>query len=319
MLKYLFVILDTSADSFCYYQNPNQKSQFIDLQHLKDVIFFAQKENMLINFLVGKEKLPKEYLNLMDTINHIIISSYESQINNNEDIWVVDFNDKNQKPELSNHANVIVRIEKKYLSDLASIITNIKVNKRLNIVLLDINTYSDIDFDEYKKQLGEIKDSYINNLNGNSHIELNILTDRLELAKMNNCEAGTMHITFAPNGKFYICPAFYFENEIDSIGDLISGINIRNKQLYTLEYAPICRKCDAFQCKRCIYLNRKTTLEVNTPSHEQCVVSHLERNCSAGLFDKVQFLLPDLGAKEIIEIDYLDPFENKNLTENYSI
>ena len=310
MLKYLFVILDTSANSFCYYRNPNQKSQLIDLQHLKDVIFFAQKENMLINFLIGKEKLPKEYLDLMDTINHIIISSYESQINNDEDILVVDYNDENQKLEISNHANVIVRVEKKYLSDLASIFKNLKVNKRLNIVLLDIDTFTDIDFDEYKTQLREIKDSYINNLNENAHIELNILSDRLVLSKMNNCDAGAMHITFAPNGKFYICPAFYFENESDSIGDLISSIDIRNRQLYTLEYAPICRKCDAFQCKRCIYLNRKTTLEVNIPSHEQCVVSHIERNCSADLFDKVQFLLPDLGVKEIIEIDYLDPFEN---------
>ena len=319
MLKYLFVILDTSANSFCYYRNPNQKSQLIDLQHLKDVIFFAQKENILINFLIGKEKLPKEYIDLLDTINHIVISSYESQISNDGDIFVVDYNVENQKLEISNYANVILRIEKKFLSDLAAIIKNIKVNKRLNIVLLDIETYTDLDFDEYKKQLGKIKDSYITNLNGNFHLELNILSDRLFLTKMNNCDAGVKHITFAPNGKFYICPAFYFENESDSIGDLLSGINIRNKQLYTLEYAPICRKCDAFQCKRCIYLNRKTTLEVNTPSHEQCVVSHLERNCSAGIFDKVNLLIPDLGAKEIIETDYLDPFENKKLTETYSL
>lgn len=312
MLKYLFVILDKSANSFCYYRNPNKIAQLIDLQHLKDVIFFAQKENMLINFLIGKDKLPKEYLDLMDTIDHIVISSYERQINNEEDIFVVDYNDENQKHEISNHANVIVRIEKKYLSDLASIIKDIKVNKRLNIVLLDIDTYTEVDFNEYKTQLGVIKDTYISSLNEHSHIEFNILSDRLVLTKMNNCDAGTMHITFAPNGKFYICPAFYFENESDSIGDLISGINIRNKQLYSLEYAPICRKCDAFQCKRCIYLNRKTTLEVNTPSHEQCVVSHIERNCTADLFDKIEFLFPESGFKKIIETDYLDPFENKN-------
>ena len=142
-----------------------------------------------------------------------------------------------------------------------------------------------------------------------SGIELNILSDRLVLTNMNNCEAGVKHITFAPNGKFYICPGFYFDDENDSIGDLASGINIKNQQLYKLEYAPICRTCDAFQCKRCVYLNRKTTLEVNTPSHEQCVVSHLERNCTKDLLDKARNAIPELAEKEITEIDYLDPFD----------
>jgi len=311
MLQYLFVILDPAANSFCYYRNPTVKSKLIDLQQLKDVVFFAQKENMLINFLNGKEKLPKEYLEVMNTINHIVISPFESLTSNDEDILVLDYNcDVNtQIVEINKAANVIVRIEKKYLSNLASIIKDIKGYKRLNILLLDIDIFTDIDFEEYKKQLVEIKNSFITNLKENSQIELNILSDRLALTKMNNCEAGVMHITFSPNGKFYICPAFYFNDENDSIGDLINGINIKNKQLYTIEYAPICKKCDAFQCKRCIYLNRKTTLEVNTPSHEQCVVSHIERNCTKDLIDKVQFLLPELADKKINEIDYLDPFE----------
>lgn len=68
-----------------------------------------------------------------------------------------------------------------------------------------------------------------------------------------------------------------------SIGDLQNGMNIKNSQLYKLDYAPLCRQCDAYQCKRCIWLNRKMTYEVNTPSHEQCVMGHLERNASRNL------------------------------------
>jgi len=108
--------------------------------------------------------------------------------------------------------------------------------------------------------------------------QINLLTDRILLDKMNNCNAGIENITLAPNGKFYVCPAFYLENENDSVGDLVTGINIKNKYLYQLQNAPLCRKCDAYQCKRCVWLNRKTTREVNTPSHEQCVVAHIERN-----------------------------------------
>lgn len=71
-----------------------------------------------------------------------------------------------------------------------------------------------------------------------------------------------------------------------------------------------CVNCDAYQCKRCIWLNRKTTCEVNTPSHEQCVVAHLERNASRVLLNNIrkhESFLPE--KEEIKEIDYLDPFE----------
>ena len=129
---------------------------------------------------------------------------------------------------------------------------------------------------------------------------------------MNNCNAGWKSITLAPNGKFYVCPAFYINDEKDSIGDLKEGLNIKNPQLYKLDHAPICRNCDAYQCKRCIWLNRRMTLEVNTPSHEQCVVAHLERNASRLLLEKIRKSGDFLPNKEIKEIDYLDPFDKLN-------
>jgi CXXX repeat peptide maturase len=141
-------------------------------------------------------------------------------------------------------------------------------------------------------------------------IELNFITDRLNLHKMKNCDAGIKHITIAPNGKFYICPGFYFDNEDDYIGDLSNGPNIKNQHLLNLDYSPICRICDAYHCKRCIYLNNKTTLELNTPSHQQCVLSHIERNSTINLLD-----LLDPKANSVSEsisiphINYLDPID----------
>ena len=138
------------------------------------------------------------------------------------------------------------------------------------------------------------------------------------LEKMNNCNAGSENITLAPDGKFYICPAFYLADENEdfglgktkfSIGDLVNGLDIKNSQLYKLSYAPICRNCDAFQCKRCVWLNRKTTYEINTPSHEQCVVAHLERNASRVLLNNIRKYGEYLPHIEIKEIKYLDPFD----------
>jgi CXXX repeat peptide maturase len=126
---------------------------------------------------------------------------------------------------------------------------------------------------------------------------------------MNNCDAGIANITLAPNGKFYVCPAFYYNDADDDIGDLEKGLDIKNAQLFHLEYAPLCRICDAYQCRRCVWLNRKTTLEVNTPSHEQCVVSHLERNQSRLLLERLRQETSFKSDADMKEIDYLDPFD----------
>ena len=56
-------------------------------------------------------------------------------------------------------------------------------------------------------------------------------------------------------------------------------------------------------------MNWKTTLEVNTPSHEQCVVAHLERNTSRSLLLDIRRYGTFLPGHEIKEITYLDPFD----------
>lgn len=188
-------------------------------------------------------------------------------------------------------------------------LTAITKMSRLNVVITDIDKFSEADFDTYRNILGQlveqVKEQYVNG----KYAQLNILTDRILLEGMNNCNAGWESITLAPDGKFYICPAFYLETDGYSVGDLQTGLDIKNRQLYRLDHAPICRKCDAYQCRRCVWLNRKMTMEVNTPSHEQCVISHLERNASKQLLGSLRVSGTFSGYPEIPAINYLDPFE----------
>ena len=127
---------------------------------------------------------------------------------------------------------------------------------------------------------------------------------------MNNCNAGDEVITLAPNGRFYTCPAYFYDNPDSDCGNPTDGLNIKNAHLYKFEYSPICRHCDAYQCKRCVWLNKKLTLECNTPSHEQCVISHLERNASRLISQSFRHL-SNIVVNDIPEIDYLDPFDNR--------
>ena len=187
----------------------------------------------------------------------------------------------------------------------------------MNIVITDLERFSNTDFDAYKLWLQEFNKSVASLYVDGKSPQLNLLTDRMVLDGMNNCGAGDTCLTLAPDGSFYVCPAFYLSEDGYSVGSLHNGLDVRNPQLYRLDHAPICRHCDAYQCKRCIWLNRKLTLEVNTPSHEQCVVAHLERNESRNLMQTLRRygeFLPD--KEEIKEISYLDPYDMRNEWNN---
>ena len=187
----------------------------------------------------------------------------------------------------------------------------------MNVVITDVENFTDADFERYSEVLRMLSEEVEKLYVAGKVVQLNLLTDRMMLEKMNNCGAGDTSVTLAPDGKFYVCPAFYLTDEDDgmgalhtSIGDVKHGLDIKNPQLYKLDHAPLCSRCDAYQCKRCIWLNRKMTYEVNTPSHEQCVMAHLERNASRDLLNAIRkhgAFLPE--QEEIKEITYLDPFD----------
>ena len=307
MLQYLIILLDDTSTSFCHYENTKTERRLIPIETLKQGIRFGMMENLMIQFVYPDYELPEEYKEVIESIDH---SKIKPIFEDDADVVVV--NDWNISTDGADVPIVLRTSKAELFTRYGELKETLAKVARLNVVITDVESFNDEDFTTYKTVLkefaGDIEALYAE---GKSP-QLNILTDRMMLKEMNSCGAGDSTITLAPNGKFYVCPAFYYEDEADSIGDLEHGLDIKNKQLYKLEYAPICRKCDAYQCKRCVWLNRKTTLEVNTPSHEQCVVAHLERNVSRELMNDIRkhgTFLPE--NEEIKEIDYLDPFDKK--------
>lgn len=309
MIQYLIIQLDDTSTSFCHYENYGKVRRLIALDDLKAGILFAMKENLSIQFLYPDYELPDEYKKAIETIDHSKIVPARSR----EDAEVVVFNDWNTflSYQFASSRTYVLRTSKKDFFDNYSALDNILSKLyRLNVVFIDMSDFTEADFDAYRQVLqGISKIIEACRLRGDNP-QLNLLTDRIMLNRMNNCNAGWENITLAPNGKFYVCPAFYMEDEATAVGDLHTGLDIKNPQLYRLDHAPLCRNCDAYQCRRCIYLNWKTTFEVNTPSHEQCVVSHLERNAARSLLTSIrQAEAHFMDDVEIKEITYLDPFE----------
>lgn len=309
--QYIVILLDDTSVSYCHADNPLTEKRLIPLEVLREAILFSMKQNLMIQFVYPEYELPKEYNDLIETIDHIKIG---------RDVLVYD-----SVPTNVERKNVVLRLTiadflaKQY--DIALLLPKVT---RLNISITDIENFNDELIEEYKAALEMLNSVLLNIYKDGNQPEINILTDRLRLNEMHNCEAGVENITLAPNGKFYLCPAFYYDEQMGvstrmnhktkdasrSVGDLEVGINIPNKQLLELERAPLCRICDAYHCNRCIWLNQKLTWDNNTPSRQQCVMAHIERNASRDLSKKMKdagFVLEN----EIKEINYLDPFDVK--------
>ena len=304
MMQYLVILLDDMSVSYCHCDNPCKERRLISLDDLRAGILYAMKENLMIQFVYPDYPLPQEYLDVIETIDHHNIKPAGLD---GADVSVLDSIDA--IPEQVSGVAVL-RIGKKQLFESEKALTAfMRKVQRLNVVITDLETFSKEDLQHYDTLLENLanvlKEEY---LKGNTP-QLNLLTDRMMLDHPNHCNAGVENITLAPNGRFYLCPAFYYSDAEESVGDLKRGLDIKNQQLLRLDHAPLCRHCDAYHCRRCVWLNRKTTYEVNTPSHEQCVVAHTERNAARGLLTAIREQAVFMPEIDIKEINYTDPFD----------
>lgn len=313
MLKYLVILLADDAVSYCHYTVPGNSSRLIGSDDLKKGILFAMKENLNIQFVYPRRPLPDAYRGAVESIDHTKIMPAASEDFARADIVVSDRMEEVAAVPWLRGQLCVLRLDRSRLTGLVPFVERIvgKIS-RLNVVVTDPDRFTDADFESYASVLAGLSDLLRREYAAGNAPQINLLTDRMMLTAMNNCNAGVETLTLAPNGRFYVCPAFYYEDPTRSCGDPETGFELKNDRLYRLSHAPICRRCDAWQCRRCVWLNRKTTLEVNTPSHEQCVAAHLERNESRRLLGKIRENGAFMPKIDIPELDYLDPFEKYN-------
>lgn len=311
MLRYLIVLLDDSSASFCHYTTATREAHLMSLDVLEKSIRWAMTENLMIQFVYPAYELPAEWKETIESIDHVKIKPSTAENSADADVVVFDRMENIDPPMLTSDKSIVVRTSINAFFEKYGLLDKVFPHVgRVNVVFTDVESFSDEEAVTYREVLSQmaamVKREYLDN----HPVQFNLLTDRMMLTEMNNCGAGDSSVTLAPDGQFYICPAFYYSKEGNlAVGDLASGPKIPNQQLYKRQYAPICRRCDAFQCHRCIWLNRRTTLEVNTPSHQQCVMSHIERNATRSLLLSIREEGEFLPETEIKEINYLDPFE----------
>lgn len=311
--NYAIIMLDSSAPSFCYYE-PSESRDEMSLENLKNAVSYCATHSVFATVVYPEYELESPKQELLNQFMHVrILPLSRSGELVEGDMLVVDYNRHGEPldriPE-NNHLNLILRLKMSQIRDVEIVYTNYRNRfRRLTIILTDIRQADEDALNRYRLDLIKVKNYLYRGWNFDGEFQLNIVTDRMVLRKMNNCNAGITHFTIAPNGKFYICPGFYIDNPGQPIGSFSEDISIPNAHLLHARNAPICSVCDCFHCKRCIYVNQQTTLEIHTPSHQQCVVAHHERNTTGillhslqqrGLFDDIEPIPP---------LFYLDPFE----------
>lgn len=312
MLKYLVILLNDNSVSYCHYNNKTG-SNLMSLDTLKSGILFAMKNDLKIQYVLPECDLPSDYINLIESMFHDNIGPLKQS--KNSDIIVA-----NSFDELMSNIDILDP-NKRYLvrTTIADFFNEYDFMKDLfnkninaNVVFTDVENFTDDKIDKYSAVLDDLKQSLKDSIQNGYNVNTNLITDRIALEEMNNCGAGETNITLAPNGSFYPCPAFYYSKEpYYELGNINDGLRILNKELYKLDHAPLCKRCDAYHCKRCVWLNKKLTCEINIPSRQQCLMAHIERNTSKTILDDFhkQNLLKE---KNISQIDYLDPFEVYN-------
>ncbi len=309
--QHVIALLDRSAVAFCHAENPHVAPAFMAETLLRALIRRAEADGIALTFVAGHTELPRSIERLINGTAHIkIVPAARSE---RGAIVVADSTDAEALQSLTPDGgrNLILRLARRDLGRLQALCAALEGRYgRLSIHLRGIEYFTPADLDLYTEQLDELA-RYLRKLfSEGRRLEVNVLTDRMMLKEMRNCDAGVTHVTLTPEGDCHICPAFYYGGETP-IGrfDARTGFSVRRLANLGRAQGPLCSRCDAFHCKRCVWLNRKLTREDNVPSEQQCAIAHSEREASRHLLQDLGTIEPFWRMPRIAELAYRDPLE----------
>lgn len=280
----VIVLLSTKSTAFCISDNTQTGEALIPLSVLQRIVDQTRKESLNLQFVFPKQELPEEYVTQINSVAHHKITPLSSAVEG--DATVLDgWNDVSGGCQKDSFYILRTTLPD-FCNNVGMLEPLLRKSGRLNIIFTDEEHFCKENEQPYQESLEQLSRMVLDQWLSSHKIDVNILTDRLQLSEMDNCNAGWKSVTLAPNGKYYICPDFYYADEADSCGDIEHGLNIKDPLLYKLNHAPLCRDCGAYHCQRCVFLNKKKTLEVNIPSYEQCSKAEIELNVTKQFFEQ---------------------------------
>ncbi len=317
-MRSLIALLDGGAPSFCCYEvEVDPQAPRMSLEVFRAVLSFAEARELALQVLAGADGVPREVRELLAGRRAVcyVPATAERAAVSADDVVIFDL--ATADPTCLEPGRQLIAILRVAAGELggwpdvwAELATRVQ---RVVVVLRGVDRFTEADIERHADALRRASSVLEEQLLAGRGWELNLLTDRMVLTEPTECGAGIEHLTVAPDGRFFICPGFAADSLIaagaTAVGQLPDEPALANRQLLTRQRAPICALCDAYHCRRCVYLNQRATLELNTPSWQACRVAHLEREASRRLLDKLQQRGQLTGVPAIGELSYDDPLE----------
>ena len=170
----------------------------------------------------------------------------------------------------------------------------------------------------YKKQVDLVSKNIVNQWKNGPRININIITHGIYKDYSGSCNSGLNKATLGPDGRFYLCPAFYYDDLLRDkyvIGDLNKGIINNFTHLCNYNKNIGCRECGATHCNHCIYLSIKSTREFCVAPEIICIKSNIERMQMVKFYNAVKDLVAGktpLLNENMDTRDYYDPLKLLN-------
>ncbi len=308
----MYILLSDDYISYCDYNNQNidvvkqmnTKAIINSLRYCRDNFF-----NPIIVHSANKFNFKNDNKYLAYNISHVLPARFIKE--------AIDIGLKNIVPVYSletincdnfNIDNIIFNIESNNIEKLSNSI--LSLFERVNRIDLNIQSI-DKSFNEelYKQELDKISNYIERTYKEDGTVkELSLLTDLLFVEKHDNCMAGEKTFIISPEEKIYSCCAVYSNKRENSIGNISNGITVKyDKRLYEIENSNLCRQCDCYQCKNCVYVNSLYTKEVNVAPSFICRKSHIEKLVAKNLYDKFYIIDNSILVSDLKATDRLDP------------
>ena len=284
-MKSLVILLDRTAPSFCYYDAaPGAEPSSMDDALLCRGIEYAQQHGLALQFVCGRSGLPARARDALISYPAVcyVPAGVEAA---SEDVPVVTTADPDQirLVPAARHAIAVLRVDPSDIDVLPTLWRELAERVyRVVLVLLGLDRVDEATLARYRAALATMSAAIELDYRRGRELELNVISDRMGLTSPRECGAGVEHLTLGGDGRLYVCPGFAVDGATP-VGDLEHGVQVPNGDLLRRDRAPICSLCDAYQCRRCVYLNQRATLELNTPSWQMCRSAHIERETSRQL------------------------------------
>lgn len=285
--KYMYIIVGNEHLSNCQYTIKSENQLLMTDEVLKKSIEYCEKNDYIPVFLGAVKEEYRKYGYMISEDNEEITSSFCIPIITHENFLKSNNFDQNVSLIYKTNLNDLCFL----YDDIEKLVGMISQTININIYIEDLNMWKYQDLEKYEQQLKCVSSLVYDSWENNHIVNINVMTHIFFLEKFKNCGVGHKNLTVAPDGDFYICPAFYYDEMVKDkykIGSLENGLDNRYAGDCTKVNVKPCNQCDNFHCNRCVYMALKGTGELCVPTEIQCIKSNLERNISIDLLHRFQ-------------------------------